>query len=129
MTFGRLIDKFGIKLMIMISFCFHLIALFFTLLLSKDILILYFISTTLNGLADSSLNPTLYSILGGKMFKKEGISNAFAAFKLVQSLSYAFGYFSSIYFQFYILQIMAIIILLISLLMFLILDLMIEPVD
>eukprot|EP01080_Neovahlkampfia_damariscottae_P006880 gene6880-11042_t len=129
LTFGRLIDKLGIKMMMMISFCFHLIALFFTLLLSKDIMIFYFISTTLNGLADSSLNPTLYSILGGRMFQKEGVSNAFASFKLVQSLSYAFGYFSSIYFQLYILQIMAIVILLISLLMFVILDLMIESVD
>jgi MFS family permease len=127
--FGKLIEKFGSKFMIVVSFCLQMFALFFTFFLSRNILILYFISSALNGFADSCLNPTLYAIIGGKMFQSEGVSNAFASFRLVQSLSYAIGYFASIYLQIFYLQMIAIVLLLVSFLMFVILDLMIQKIE
>ena len=59
---------------------------------------LFFINMALFGLSDSFLTNTIYGILGSRnYYKKKNTAEAFAAFKMTQSLSSAIGFFCGIY--------------------------------
>ncbi len=58
---------------------------------------LYFVTLFFCGAADSGLNTSIYSILGSPSYFKRRASDAFAGFKMVQSIASACGFLSSTY--------------------------------
>lgn len=118
--FGKSSDYFGKKPIIYITIFCHYIAIGFTFFMLYYPPYLFFVSAFLNGFADSGMNTNIYAILGS--LYSDRASDAFACFKLIQSLAYAFGYLISIYAPFLALQIFAFFFISAALLMFLILD-------
>lgn len=119
--FGKSSDYFGRKPVIYVTIFFHYVAIGFTFFMNYYPPYLFFISAFLNGFADSGMNTNIYSILGSLYSDRP--SDAFACFKLIQSLAYSFGYLVSIYAPFLALQIFAFFFISAALLMFLVLDL------
>jgi fatty acid desaturase len=53
---------------------------------------------------DSGLNTGIYAILGSASYYKTQAAYAFAAFKLIQSIAMAAGFFSGLYLTYSIIQ-------------------------
>lgn len=118
--FGFTSDKFGKKIMMFFTIFIHVLAISWSFIMMKYPPYSYFISTFLNGFADSGMNTNLYSILGNVF--NEQPSNAFASFKFVQSVSFTMGFIGSIYLKFFALQILSYFLLTFALYTFMILD-------
>lgn len=94
---GKLTDIVGIRIMVIATFIFHFVAIAMTFLMEHLQPYLFFVTTAMCGLADSGLNNQIYTTLG--VLFRERAADAFAAFKLVQSLAVGFGMIASAYFS------------------------------
>lgn len=92
--------------------------------------LLFFVNMALFGLADSFLTNSIYGILGSpNYYKKKNTAEAFAAFKMTQSLSSAIGFFCGIYLKVVTIQIILGLSFVAWLIAFFVMDNMIAPVD
>jgi MFS family permease len=118
--FGKLIDSLGRKPMLCITLFLNILAVGFTFVMHFYPPYLYFVSSFLNGLAGSTMNTMIYSILG--VVYKDRASDAFAAHKFVQSMSFSAGFVVSIFAPLLGLQLLGIYMILVCMLFLLILD-------
>ncbi|KAG2392436.1 hypothetical protein C9374_012688 [Naegleria lovaniensis] len=92
--------------------------------------LLFFVNMSLFGLSDSFLTNSIYGILGSpNYYKKKNTAEAFAAFKMTQSLSSAIGFFCGIYLNVVTIQIILAVSFGAWLVAFFVMDNMIAPVD
>ena len=97
---------------------------------NAPIYLLFFVNMALFGLSDSFLTNTIYGILGSKnYYKKKNTAEAFAAFKMTQSLSSAVGFFCGIYLTVNTIQIIIACSYVACLIAFFILEKFVAPVD
>jgi len=94
-AFGKLIDLFGRRIMMFITMLLHITAVLLCWFMLYGGNAMFFITLFFCGLADSGLNTSIYSILGSPAYFKKKAGDAFAAFKLVQSIASAGGFLSS----------------------------------
>jgi MFS family permease len=93
--FGKLIDVLGRRVIMIITLAIHALAVGLIWLMLYSQPYLFFVTLFFCGLADSGYNTSIYSILGSPAYFKKKAGDAFAAFKLVQSIASAGGFLSS----------------------------------
>jgi MFS family permease len=127
LVFGKIVDTFGRRYSTILSFIVHAAALTSTFFITKAQPYMFYVTTSLCGLADASLNTSVYSVLGYVFLDRA--TYAFAAYLNVQSLLTAAGFFSGLYLEFLHVQIITIVLLVMAVITFIILDFFVARVD
>ncbi|KAF0975814.1 hypothetical protein FDP41_005141 [Naegleria fowleri] len=95
LIFGRLCDKIGKRPIMILTLCLHVLAIAasFATVYWPPSYYNYFIPLLVCGCADSGLNVVIYSVVGGtaSYFKHEKTIEAFASFRLIQSMAICVG--------------------------------------
>ncbi len=125
---GKGSDLFGRRAMVWVTFFLHFLAIAMSFVFQFWKPYLFFVQIFIGGLADSGSNTQIYSILGH--YFKDNASDAFAAFKFIQSISIALSFASQAgYLSFFQIQIVLIGLFIIAVISFIGLDCFIAPVN
>jgi MFS family permease len=127
--FGKWADLLGKRPVMLTTYAIHASALVCSFFIYSAQPYMFFVTMFFAGLGDAGLNTSIYAILGSANYFKSQAAYAFAAFKLIQSIAMAAGFFSGIYLTYQVIQIIICSIWGAAVLFFVILDFFIAPSD
>lgn len=124
--FGKMNQDIGYRWGFHLTFFFQILALIYTFTLDSGVLFV-FVTLVFVGFGDSGLNTTSYAIFG-KYFK-ENTAAGYSAYKLIQSLSASFQFYTEKIIPMEVTQYVLIGTATLSVVSFIVLDVFISPVD
>jgi MFS family permease len=111
MAFAKISDGLGRKISMMLSLIIHALAVTSSFFLKEQQPYMFFVTTTLCGLADAGLNTSIYAVIGCEEFYKNEAAYAFSAFQLIQGIVTSTGFFTGIYLTYLEIQIVLVVLL------------------
>lgn len=138
-AFGKLSDLLPKRVTVAATLLIVTISVTVSIVMNYAKPVLFFVTTSICGFADSAMNTQVYAILG-KLYKDKP-ADAFAgefnsdsllmvsAFKLIQSLATGLGLISGAYLPLFVFQILLLSLMFFSMISFYTLDIFVERVD